>query len=152
VAGAAQARVIVVAVDDVAQSLAVVDLVQQHFAQATVVARARNATHWYGLVERGVLHIERETLDAALMSGRSVLQLMGWEPHAARTQALRFRQHSIDLMAQMAPHRGDRQKLVSLTKAGRQQLEAMWQRERDDRQRQSARRGDGFAAERPDDV
>jgi Spy/CpxP family protein refolding chaperone len=55
-------------------------------------------------------------------------------------------------MAQMAPHRGDRQKLASLTKAGRQQLEAMWQRERDDRQRQSARRGDGFAAERPDDV
>jgi glutathione-regulated potassium-efflux system ancillary protein KefC len=47
-------------------------------------------------VERGVLHIERETLDAALMSGRSVLELMGWERHAARTQAMRFRQHTID--------------------------------------------------------
>jgi glutathione-regulated potassium-efflux system ancillary protein KefC len=150
VAGAAQARVIVVAVDDVDQSLAIVDLAQEHFAQATLVVRARNATHWYGLVERGVQHIERETLDSALMSGRSVLQLMGWEPHAARTQAMRFRQHSIDLLAQLAPHRGDRQKLVSLTKAGRQQLEAIWQREREERQQQRQRRGEGFAADPPD--
>ena len=150
VAGAAQARVIVVAVDDVEQSLAVVDLVQEHFAQATIVARARNATHWYGLVERGVQHIERETLDAALMSGRSVLELMGWERHAARNQALRFRQHTIDLLAQSAPHRGDREKLVSLSKAGRQQLEDMWQREREEQERQRARRGDGFAASRAD--
>ncbi|MBP6765895.1 MAG: glutathione-regulated potassium-efflux system protein KefC [Rubrivivax sp.] len=146
VAGAAQARVIVVAVDDVEQSLAVVDLVREHFAQATLVVRARNATHWYGLVERGVLHIERETLDAALMSGRSVLELMGWERHAARTQAMRFRQHTIDLLAQLAPHRDDREKLVSLTRAGRRQLEAMWQREREERQTQRLRRGEGFAA------
>ena len=152
VAGAAQARVIVVAVDDVEQSLAVVDLVQEHFAQATIVARARNATHWYGLVERGVQHIERETLDAALMSGRSVLELMGWERHAARNQALRFRQHTIDLLVQTAPHRGDREKLVSLSKAGRQQLEDMWQREREEQQRQRARRGDGFVAGRADDA
>ena len=95
VAGAAQARVIVVAVDDVAQSLAVVDLVQAHFKQATLVVRARNTTHWYGLHARGVQHIERETLNSALMSGRTVLELMGWERHAARNQALRFRQHNI---------------------------------------------------------
>ena len=38
VAGAAQARVIVVAIDDVEQSLAVVDLARQHFPQATLVA------------------------------------------------------------------------------------------------------------------
>ena len=152
VAGAARARVIVVAVDDVAQSLAVVDLVQQHFAQATIVARARNATHWYALHERGVAHIERETLDAALMSGRSVLEAMGWERHAARTQAWRFRQHTIELLRQTAPHRGDVNKLISLTRQGRQQLEALWSREREERRQERARRNAGWSAPAHDDA
>jgi len=147
VAGAAQARVIVVAIDDVAQSLAVVDLVRQHFPRATIVARARNATHWYGLHERGVPHIERETLDAALMSGRSVLELMGWERHTARTQAWRFRQHSIELLRQMAPHHADESKLISLARQGRQQLEELWSREREERRRAIDRRSAGWSAQ-----
>ena len=147
VAGAAQARVIVVAVDDVEQSLKVVDLVQAHFKQATLVVRARNTTHWYGLHARGVQNIERETLDAALMSGRTVLELMGWERHAARYQALRFRQHNIELLHQMAPHQGDQKKLISAVQQGRQQLEELWSRERQERRQQRERRGDGFTAE-----
>jgi glutathione-regulated potassium-efflux system ancillary protein KefC len=146
VAGAAQARVIVVAIDDVGQSLKVVDLARAHFPQATLVARARNATHWFGLAERGVTHIERETLDAALMSGRTVLELMGWQPHAARRQALRFRRHTIELLQQMAAHQGDEKKLISLAKQGRQQLEAMWAREREERRIDEARRGEGWTA------
>ena len=146
VAGAAQARVIVVAIDDVEQSLAVVDLARQHFPQATLVARARNVTHWYGLQARGVQHIERETLDAALMSGRSVLELMGWQAHAARTQALRFRQHSIELLHQMAPHQGDEKKLIAVAQQGRRELEELWQRERAERTQRQVNRGEGFAA------
>jgi glutathione-regulated potassium-efflux system ancillary protein KefC len=140
-AGAGEARVIVVAIDDVEQSLEVVDLVREHFPRAAIVARARNATHWYGLVQRGVEHIERETLDAALMSGRTVLELMGWEPHAARTQAMRFRQHTIDLMREMAPHRGDEVKLIALAQQGRQQLEELWSRERAEQRERQARAG-----------
>ena len=140
-AGAGRARVIVVAIDDVEQGLAVVDLARQHFPQAQIVARARNATHWYGLHERGVKHIERETFDSALLSGRTVLELMGWQPHAARTQAMRFRRHNIELMLQMAPHRADEQKFIALSKQGRQQLEELWSRERAERSRQTARGG-----------
>jgi glutathione-regulated potassium-efflux system ancillary protein KefC len=151
-AGAASARVIVVAIDDVEQNLAVVDLVREHFAQATIVARARNATHWYGLHQRGVLHIERETFDSALLSGRTVLEQMGWLPHEARTQAMRFRRHSIELMKQMAPHQGDEKKLISLAKQGRQELEELWSREREQRRQEKLRRGAGWQAARPDEA
>ena len=153
-AGAAKAGVIVVAIDDIDQSLKVVDTVREHFKQATIVARARNASHWYGLHERGVTHIERETLDAALMSGRAVLELMGWQAHAARTQALRFRRHSIELLEQMAPHRGDEKKLISMVRQGRTQLEAIWSRERAERAEQkqrAARSGWQAPGEREDD-
>ncbi|MBL8328094.1 MAG: glutathione-regulated potassium-efflux system protein KefC [Rubrivivax sp.] len=138
VAGAEKARVIVVAIDNVDQSLEVVDLVQTNFPQATLVARARNAQHWYGLHARQVRFIERETLDSALMSGRSVLELMGWQPHAARQQAFRFRQHSIELMTQLAPHREDENRFIALSKQGRAQLEELWDRER--QEQASARR------------
>ena len=105
--------------------------------------------HWYGLHKRGVPHIERETLDSALLSARSVLELMGWERHAARTQALRFRQHTLELLHQLAPHQGDESKLISAAKQGRKQLEEVWSREREDRARQKSRRGDGFTSETP---
>ena len=127
----------------------IVGLVQAHFAQATLVARARDVTHWYGLHSRGVQHIERETLDSALLSGRSVLELMGWERHAARNQALRFRQHTIDLMVQMAPHQGDEKKLISAAKQGRQELEPMGSKEREQRADSKARRGEGFSTRQP---
>ena len=68
---------------------------REHFPQLTIVARARNVQHYYELRELGVTLIERETLDSALMSARSVLELLGWEPHQARTLALRFRRHNV---------------------------------------------------------
>jgi glutathione-regulated potassium-efflux system ancillary protein KefC len=150
IAGAGSARVIVVAIDDIAQSLTVVDLLREHFPQATLVARARNATHWYGLLERGVHHIERETFDAALLSGRTVLELMGWQPHAARQQALRFKRHTLELMQAMAPHQGDEKELIAMAKQGRQQLEELWAQERAERDAVRQRRSAGFSAQRED--
>jgi glutathione-regulated potassium-efflux system ancillary protein KefC len=141
VAGADKARVFVLAIDDVGQSVAVAQLVKQHFPRLAIVARARNVTHYYRLRELGVTLIERETLDSALLSARSVLELMGWQPHAARTQALRFRRHSIELMEQMAPHLADENQLIALARQGRQQLEELWARERADNTLAQARAG-----------
>ena len=133
VAGAARAHVLVVAVDGIEASLELVDIARQNFPNLTIVARARNVQHWYQLNERGVAFIERETLDAALMSGRSVLEAMGVEPHRARTLALRFRRHSVQQLHALAPHFRDESKLISLARAGRQQLEQLFAQERLDR-------------------
>ena len=134
-AGAGAAKVLVVAIDDVEQNLALVDLAREHFPQLTIVARARDARHWMQLYQRGVRLLERETVDAALMSGRSVLERLGVEPHRARTLAQRFRRHSVEQMVAMAPHMGDRARLISISKAGRQQLEQLLAQERELAQR-----------------
>jgi len=139
VAGADTAKVLVVAIDDVEQNLALVDLAREHFPQLTIVARARDARHWTQLYQRGVRLIERETLDAALMSGRSVLELLGVEPHRARTLAQRFRRHSIEQLVAMAPHMDDRARLISISKAGREQLEQLLAQERELAQRTRSR-------------
>ncbi len=129
-AGAEQARVLVLAIDDVEQSLKLAEVARAHFPHLTVVARARNVQHYYALRDRGVSLVERETLDAALMSGRSVMEQLGWHPHHARQLAQRFRQHSVAQLDKMYPHHQDEQALVSMAKQGRQQLEELFAQER----------------------
>jgi glutathione-regulated potassium-efflux system ancillary protein KefC len=130
-AGAAEARVLVVAIDDVERSLALVDLAREHFPRLTIVARARNVQHWYQLRARGVEQIERETFDSALMSGRGALEALGFERHQARNLALRFRRHNLEQLAEMAPHFKDESKLIAMTKIGRAQMEQFMAEERE---------------------
>ena len=129
-AGAAEARVIVVAVDDVEQSLAIVELVQTHFPQAQIVARARNVQHFYELRARGVEHVERETFEAALSSGRSVLELLGHERHHAWQLATSFRRFNRAMLEKSRQHRGDRDQLIALAKQGSAQLEELFAQDR----------------------
>ncbi|HCY16803.1 MAG: glutathione-regulated potassium-efflux system protein KefC [Curvibacter sp. GWA2_64_110] len=129
--GAATARVLVVAVDEPEQSLKIVDLVREHFPQLQIVARVRDVTHWYQLRDRGVTRLEREVFESSLRSGRTVLELLGHTPEAARQAATRFRRHNLDLLEQMYPHHKDRAKLIAVAKQGRQQLEEQMARERE---------------------
>jgi glutathione-regulated potassium-efflux system ancillary protein KefC len=140
-AGAATARVLVLAIDDVDRSVDVATMVRQNFPHLTIVARARNVTHYYQLYELGIRLIERETLDSALMSARSTLETLGWEPHQARTLALRFRRHNVEQLQAMAPHRKDEAKLIAAAKQGRQQLEELFALEREQAQRRQERAG-----------
>jgi glutathione-regulated potassium-efflux system ancillary protein KefC len=149
-AGAAKARVLVLAIDDIAQSVKVAKIAREHFPQLTIVARARNVSHYQDLRDQGVTLIERETLDSALMSGRSVLELAGFEPHQARTLALRFRKHNIAQLDVLRQHRNDSAKLIAVSKQGRQQLEELFAQERDAAQRRQVRAGwSGDDAEPP---
>jgi glutathione-regulated potassium-efflux system ancillary protein KefC len=132
-AGAGSARVLVYAVDDVSQSLAIVDLAREHFPNAKIVARARNVGHLFQLLDRGVELVERELFESSLRSGRSVLEQLGWPPHEAREAAMRFRLRNIRLMHDTYPHYKDRAKVISVTKEGRAQFEEQMAREREQR-------------------
>jgi glutathione-regulated potassium-efflux system ancillary protein KefC len=122
-AGAAQARLLVVAVDSPEASLKLVDLVRQHFPGLGIVARARNVSHWVELRNRGVEIIERETFEAALRTGRRALELLGIAPYEARERADRFRRHNVALLEEMLPFFGDETRRLSAARAGRAQLE-----------------------------
>jgi glutathione-regulated potassium-efflux system ancillary protein KefC len=140
-AGADKARVIVVAIDDIEQSVDCVKMIRANFPNAAIVARARNVQHYYELYELGVRSIERETLDSALMSARSALELLGWQPHQARNLALRFRRHNVAQLAAVAPHRQDEARLIAAAKQGRQQLEELFALERQQAAERQARAG-----------
>jgi glutathione-regulated potassium-efflux system ancillary protein KefC len=130
-AGAATAQILVVAVDDVEQSLAIVDLAKEHFPQLQLVVRARDATHWNKLRDRDVTLIQRELFESSLLSAGSVLELLGYAaPDASRIVQL-FRTHNFELLEQMHPHYQDRAKVISTVKQGRAQLAEQMAKERE---------------------
>jgi glutathione-regulated potassium-efflux system ancillary protein KefC len=132
-AGAATAKILVVAVDNVEQSLEIVDLAKAHFPQLQIVARARDVTHWNKLRERGVMRVERELFESSLLSARSVLEILGRDSADALASALRFRQHNLALFEKLHPHYRDQAKLIAVVKEGRAQLEEQMALERSER-------------------
>ena len=141
-AGAAKARLLVVAIDDVADSLRLVDRVQREFPQLKIVARARNVRHWLELAERGVVQVERETFESALKAARRALETLGVPPYEARELADAFRRQNEATLRAMQPHFRDETKSVAIAKSGREELEENLRRDREAReQRRSAAEG-----------
>jgi glutathione-regulated potassium-efflux system ancillary protein KefC len=129
-AGAAKARLLVNAIDDVADNLALIDQVREHFSGLPIVSRARNLTHLYELRRRGVAHPERETFEAALVAGRRALEALGVAPYEARESADRFRRHNLDAIEAALPGWEDETSRLSAARAARAELEEQFDRDR----------------------
>ncbi len=138
IAGVAQAKALVVAVDDIDQSLSIVDLARQHFPNVTIIARARNVTHYYKLLDRRVEHIEREVFDSSLRSARSALEALGWPPHEAREAAMAFRRVNQRIVEDAYPYHKDRSRVIAASKEGRRQFGEQMAEERELRRRRHA--------------
>ncbi|WP_313177154.1 glutathione-regulated potassium-efflux system protein KefC [Massilia sp.] len=128
-AGAAKARALVLAIDDIDDSLALADAVRENFPDLPILARARNVTHLYQLMDRGVTIIERETFESALQLGRRVLHQLGFGAYRAREAMLKFREHNRASVDAVYPYYKDREQYVSLAKRARDELNDMFARD-----------------------
>jgi len=135
-AGAAQARVLVLAVDEQGPSLKIAALARQHFPHLAIVARARDLAHWNELRDLGVTEVQREVFESSLLSARSVLGHMGLQPAEADALLERFREHNIALADRMYPHHKDRARMIAVAREGRSQLAEQLAKEREERQAQ----------------
>ena len=146
IAGAQQARILVVAVDAPEQSLKIVQLAKKHFPHLHIVARARDVTHWHALRDLGVQHVERELFESSLRTARTVLELTGLSQADADALAERFRAHNIALSERMYEHHNDREAMIAVARQGRQQLVEQLAKERQERM---AAAGSGLTPDKP---
>jgi glutathione-regulated potassium-efflux system ancillary protein KefC len=128
-AGAAKARALVVAIDDVEDNLALVDAVKREFPHLKILARARNVTHYYELMERGVTIMEREVFESALMMGRRALHELGFGSFQSRQAAMKFRAYNIKTLNAFYPYYKNQQEFISLSAKARKELEEMFARD-----------------------
>jgi glutathione-regulated potassium-efflux system ancillary protein KefC len=128
-AGAGKARALVVAIDNIEDSLALVDAVRREFPDLKIMARARNVTHLYDLMDRGVEIVERETFEAALALGQQVLRHLGFGAYRARSAANKFKLHNIKSLHAVYPYYKDQERYISMARQSRDELNEMFARD-----------------------
>jgi glutathione-regulated potassium-efflux system ancillary protein KefC len=135
-AGAANAQVLVVAVDDVDQANRLVTLAREQWPHLKLVARARDAVQ-----RHGVHHVQRELFESSLRSGRSVLEALGFDHFHAREMADEFRRYTERFIrTEHGLRHRDEEDRLRRVREGREQFEKQMQQ---DLQRQRERSQDG---------
>jgi monovalent cation:proton antiporter-2 (CPA2) family protein len=124
-AGLEHARVLVLAVDDVDDSLKAAELVRHHFPDVTIVARARDRFHAYKLHALGVDQVIRETFESALLSTRVTLMQLGVPESTAIDLVRSFRELDENLLREQVEHQHDGDKLVEANQRGRAELQSL---------------------------
>ena len=92
-AGAETARVLVVALADVEESLRVIDIARRTFPNLRILARARNRRHAHLLMDRGIENPVRETFYSTLRLTEFVLEALGIPAAQATRTVELFREH-----------------------------------------------------------
>jgi glutathione-regulated potassium-efflux system ancillary protein KefC/glutathione-regulated potassium-efflux system protein KefB len=111
-AGAGQAKLFVLAIDDIEASVKTARTVTTHFPDLTIVARARNRRHEYHLMDLGVTHIFRETLLSSLAMSEQVLVGLGLEADEVKRLVETFREKDEQLIREQHAVQHDEEQLI----------------------------------------
>jgi voltage-gated potassium channel Kch len=122
-AGAGNARVMVVAVDDPERILEITETVHKHFPHLTVLTRAVSRTHAYELVEDGEEHVYRESFDSSIRVGVDVMRLLGIPGYEAHRMGRMFRRHDEEALRELAGMRGDQKAYIHGVRQQTEELE-----------------------------
>lgn len=124
-AGLEQARIMVLAIDDVQASLRAARLVREHFPHITLIVRARDRYHAYSLMAEGVEHVIRETLDSSLRAAQTTLAQLGMPETTAIDLVRTFRDVDERMLREQFAHRDKLDKLIEISARGREELESL---------------------------
>ena len=95
-AGAREARVIAVCIDDPEAASRIVDLVQAEFSGAKLYVRSFDRRHTLQLLAKGVDFEVRETYESALVFGRKTLEALGLDSERAAAVEEFVRRRDLD--------------------------------------------------------
>jgi monovalent cation:proton antiporter-2 (CPA2) family protein len=121
-AGAKNAKVFVLAIDDRERALVIAEAVLRHFPQLRVLARAFDRVHAYQLLDLGVHSVYREVFGTSVEVARDVLTTLGAHPFEAQRAAALFKAHDERLVRESAPHRLDQTKLIDISRQSRAEI------------------------------
>ncbi len=121
-AGAREARMLVIAVDDPGKVLEIAAVARQHFPHLRIFARAFDRTHAYRLLNAGIDDVFREVFASSVDMGEALLVSLGDHPFEAHRAARAFKHHDEKLIRSAAQHVDDPDKLVDISRASRAEI------------------------------
>lgn len=124
-AGAAKAKLLIVAVDDPEAALHIVQHARHSFPQLRILARSRNRQHNHALVAAGADRVLRETFLSSLELAEQALEDLG-HPEA-HDIALAFRSWDERVLAEQYSLRDDEQALIAHARKSVAELEQLFE-------------------------
>jgi CPA2 family monovalent cation:H+ antiporter-2/glutathione-regulated potassium-efflux system protein KefB len=115
-AGAESARLLVLALDSPEKTLELVHTARRHFPHLTILARAFDRADAYDLLDAGVTHVYRDTVDTSLRMGVDAMHLLGFRTYHAQRAARTFRRHDDESVRMMRGLRGDRATYINVAR------------------------------------
>lgn len=126
-AGAAHARLLVIAVDDADKALEITRLAREHFPNLKIFARARNRRHAYELNKAGAHFFIRETFDSSLRMAQDVMVALGYSRADMHDKAQKFMKHDEATLKKSFEFFEQEPELISFSRAASQELERILQ-------------------------
>ncbi|HVY32873.1 MAG TPA: monovalent cation:proton antiporter-2 (CPA2) family protein [Caulobacteraceae bacterium] len=124
-AGAAGAKILVVAIDDRDDASRLVESARAAFPHIQILARAWDRRHAYDLLRNGADAVERETFESALRLGERALTAMGFRAHRAHRAASLFRQHDLRAFNELAPVAGEEERYMLAVRDSQSTMERL---------------------------
>ena len=136
-AGANDAKLLVIAVDEADKTLDIIHMAQQHFPHLKILARAIDRSHAYAIMQTKIDGLRRETFDSALHLGVDALQILGATQDDAQHAGKLFAQHDEDNMRKLAEVWGDDKQYGIAVQKGLQELKQVLKEDAKDREKQA---------------
>lgn len=121
-AGAETARVLIIALEDMDESLNVARMARRKFPHLEIFARARNRRHVHLLMASGVETIVRETFFSGLRLTELVLEKLDVPHDVAQRAIALFREHDEKILEQTYAVANDEQQLIQSIQEASQEL------------------------------
>ena len=131
-AGAEHAKIFVLAVSKLDESMKIAESVIHNFPHLKIIARARNRRHAHKLMDLGIEHIFRETLLSSLAMSEQVLNSLGQTSEDARHIVDSFRELDEQLLLEQQAIHDSEELLIQSSKDTATELESLLRQDNPD--------------------
>ncbi|MCK9167446.1 MAG: potassium transporter [Bacteroidia bacterium] len=132
-AGAEEAELLIITLNDLDKTLAIVDTVHKYFPHLTILSRASGWESVYDIIDAGVHDVYRENFDSALHMGKDALIKLGFRAFQVSRASKRFAKHDKMALYEFAKTRHDHNSHLNKIRTHFEELEKLIQREQEDK-------------------
>ncbi|NRA28013.1 MAG: cation:proton antiporter [Opitutales bacterium] len=132
-AGAARARLLVIAIDDEEEVARLLQLVKKYFPHLKILVRALSRNHNYTLIYGGVDVAVHQHAGSAIWLGEQALVALGYRSHRAARAARRFFKHDQKVISDLAGHQASGNDYIEQVRIRMAELESQFEAEKGDK-------------------
>lgn len=107
-AGAEQAELLIITIENNETKLSIIENVKKHFPHLKLMVRAKNRFEAYEIMDHGINHVYRETIDTSIRMGVEALTQLGFRNYSAHRAGVQFLKYDEGAMQHLSSFRNNK--------------------------------------------